>query len=390
MTSRRAGAPIAVLAALALTLAACAGSEVVAADTDRAVQPPDAVEAQADSETDGALASLLADRLDEDVPAAVALIGDRDGAHLAASGVADLRDDTAVRTDDAFRIASVTKPMVAAALLSYVEDGEIGLDDRIADHLSADVLAGLANTDRATVRQLLQMTSGIPDYLDTDAFWAAVERTPTTFWLPEQVLAFADGIPAEHAPGTAFHYSNSNYILAQLILEDLSGRSLAEVLDWTVFGPAGMDDCAVETAATFATAIVRGYDLDDDGELADVTEVNDGVGLGDGGVICSVESMARFLPALLDGAILEQETVQVMLDTDGSTSQGAYGLGIDVDRDGAFGVTVGHEGASSGFQATLLYLPADDLSVAVLTNSMASDAHRDVADDLLGWWYDSR
>lgn len=342
------------------------------------------------TEPDGGtdLTALLEELRPEDHPGMVAVVGDRHEAELVATGVADLDTGRPLRVEDRFRIASSSKPMVAAALLTYVDAGELGLEERIADHLPAEVVDGLANADQATLRQLLQMTSGIPEYLDSDAFWATVEQDPSVFFTPREVLAFAEGLPADHPPGLGFTYSNSNYVLAQLILEELSGQPLAQVLDEAVFEPAGMTGCSVETAETFAADMVRGHDLDVFGELVDVTEINDGVGLGDGGVVCGVGSLVRFLPALLDGAILDEGTLAAMLDGVDDGSGSTYGLGIDVDPHGEFGLTVGHDGGSSGFQSVLLYLPDEELSVAVLSNSLASDLPGDLADDLLDWWYD--
>jgi len=372
--------PIVTLVVLALTLAACADDEAFEGDGERAAQPSSTVD------TD--LAALLEDHRSEEYPGMVLLVGDRDETFLVASGVADLDTGNALRTDDRFRIASTSKPMVAAALLTFVDAGRLGLDDSAADHLPSGIVDRLANADQATVRQLLQMTSGIPEYLDADAFWVAVERDPAHFWTPEEVLEYADGLPAEHAPGSGFHYSNSNYVLAQLILEELSAQPLAQVLQDVVFEPAGMTGCSLETADTFADDMVRGYDLGVSGDLVDVTEINDGVGLGDGGVVCRAESLVRFLPALVAGEILGEDTLAAMLDGVPAGSGAIYGLGIDVDHDDEFGLTIGHDGASSGFQSVLLYVPDDDLSVAVLTNSMALDLPPELPDELLGWWFD--
>jgi D-alanyl-D-alanine carboxypeptidase len=380
--SRRPCSPLAAFVVAAVTLAACADDEVVAGEADRG--------APTSHTLDAAVEALLDDPRAEDLPGVAVFVGDREGTHLAAYGVANLAPVTPLRTDDVFRIASVSKPMVAAALMTFVEAGRLGLDDPIAEHLPADIVSRLANADRATLRQMLQMTSGIPDYLDTDGFWTAVEEAPRTFWTPEQVLESAYGLPAAHAPGQEFHYSNSNYILAQIIIEDLSGEPLSEVLRQTVFDPAGMDECSVETADTFAAIIVRGYETGAAGDLVDVTEINDGVGLGDGGVVCSVESLARFLPALFDGEIVGEEALDAMLESEGSGSDASYGLGIDIDHDSDLGFTVGHEGGSSGFQAILLYVPDDELTVALLTNSMASEAHHDLAEELLDRWYEDR
>jgi D-alanyl-D-alanine carboxypeptidase len=347
---------------------------------DVIAQQPDAVNAE--------LMALLEQYVFDDEPGVVLLVGNREESYLAAYGLADLNAGTPIQTDDYFRIASTSKPMVSTALLTFVETGDIALDDPIADYLPDDIANNLANADSATVRQMLQMTSGIPDYLATDAFLDAVDDAPQTFWRPEQVLEFAYGEPASFDPGDDYEYSNSNYILAEIIIQELSGRSLAEVLETTVFTPAGMDDCYFETADTFAQNIVRGYDVDDDDELEDVTEINDGVGLGDGGVVCTAESLARFLPALMDGDLLGDDVLEEMLTAVPSGEGAPYGLGIDVDRDGEFGFSVGHDGVSSGFQAGLIYFVEDDLVVVALTNFVESDILEDVASEALEWWFE--
>lgn len=386
-----------VVVAVAVMLAACVGDEVTVdggGDDDGASGPVGSIGTDTDTDSgtdvDSDIAALLEDLLADDVPGVVVLVGELGDAHLVADGLADLERGTPVRVDDVFRIASVSKPMVATALLTFVESGALGLDTPIVSYLDADPVAGLANADRATVRQLLQMTSGIPDYLDADAFWAAVEDDPSTFWTPTQVLGFASGSPADHAPGAGFTYSNSNYVLAQLLLEELGGEPMAEVLRRTVFDPAGMDGCSVETAATFPASTVRGYDLGATGDLVDVTASNDGVGLGDGGVVCDVGSLARFLPALFEGEILGPDMLDAMLDAEGSGADGSYGLGIDVDIDDEFGFMVGHDGASSGFQAVLRYAPDDEVIVALLANSMAVDVDPDLPYELFDAWVAGR
>ncbi|MCC5948418.1 MAG: beta-lactamase family protein [Nitriliruptoraceae bacterium] len=389
---RRSRSPVALVAA-AVVLAACLGGEVTVdvGSDDRGVSGSvGSLDPDLDPDLVDDIAALLVELLADDVPGVVVSVGDLDDAHLVAHGLADLERGTPVRVDDVFRIASVTKPMVAAAVLSYVESGALGLDTPVASYLDAALVARLANAEVATVRQLLQMTSGIPDYLDTDAFWVAVEDDPSTFWTPVQVLGFASGSPADHAPGAAFTYSNSNDVLAQLLLEELGGEPLAEVLRRTVFDPAGMDGCSVETADTFPATTVRGYDLGARGDLVDVTASNDGVGLGDGGVVCDVESLARFLPALVAGEILGPEMLEAMLDSERSGADGSYGLGVDVDVDDEFGLVVGHDGASSGFQAMLRYAPDDGVIVALLTNSMAVDLDPDLPDELLDAWVAGR
>jgi len=340
------------------------------------------------------LMALLERNLAATDPGVVLYVGSSEENYRAAYGLANIETNTPIQLTDYFRIASTSKPMVSAALLTFVDSGDISLDDPIADYLPADIVNNLASVSGTTVRQMLQMTSGIPNYTKVDAFTDAVNAAPRTAWTPTQVLEFAYDEPAEFTPGSGFDYSNSNYILAHIIIETLSEKTLAVVLKETVFDPAGMTECYLETADRFAENIVRGYDEPESGsQLLDVTEVNDGVGLGDGGVVCTLDSLVKFLPALLNGDILAENTLAAMLAGVANDRGAPYGLGIDVDNEGAFGLTIGHEGAASGFATSLLYLPEDKLSVAAITNYIAYSDGDDavlasIVDGALAWWFD--
>ena len=148
-----------------------------------------------------------------------------------------------------------------------------------------------------------------------------------------------------------------------------------------IFDPLGMVTCYLETADVFAQNIVRGYSLYDDYE--DMTEVNDGVGLGDGGIVCTAEDLAKFPPGLVND-LLEEDTLNEMLTTADDGEGGQYGLGIGYD-DSEFGKILGHDGATSGFQSTMQYLPDEDLVVVILTNNFDSDIMEDLTYDVISY-----
>jgi len=162
----------------------------------------------------------------------------------------------------------------------------------------------------------------------------------------------------------------------------VTGESLAHNLENRIFAPAGMDNCYLETPDRFAQGIVRGYELDDNDDYVDITEYNDGTGLGDGGIVCSVGDFAKFLPALVNGVYLGEEMLAQMLDTVDDGEGGAYGLGIGYDETD-YGTMLSHEGASSGFQSIMLYLTDEDAVITALTNNFDSEVFEDVIYDLL-------
>jgi len=338
-------------------------------------------------EADEELTELLEEYLYDDEPGVVIYAAYDGEAWVARYGLANLDTGEEIAIDDLFRIASVTKPLVATVVLQLVDEGEIGLDDPIADYLPANIVDEIENANEATVRQMLQMTSGIFDYTESDDFFDAVEDDPNYMWTAEEVLEFAYGEEPYSGAGDDYYYSNTNYILAQLIIESVTGNSLADELDSRIFETAGMDSCYLETAERFAEGIVRGYQWGDDDDYEDITEISDGTGLGDGGVICSAEDLAKFLPALMDGEYLEDDTLEEMLDTVSDGEGGEYGLGIGYD-DTEYGMMLSHDGASSGFQSVMAYIPDEDIVVVILTNDFDSEIMEDLTYDVLDFMWE--
>lgn len=328
---------------------------------------------------DDTLDDLLADYVADDDISVVVYVryGDEDA--VAVRGLADLENEIPAQTDDLYRLASITKPFVATIVLQLAEQDMLSLDDPIADYLPDEVVNRVENADTATVWQMLQMTSGIFNYTESDAFDDATLDDPSYAWTAAETVEFAYDEPAYFPAGEGYYYSNTNFNLAQMIIESLTGSTLADELQSRIFEPLGMDSCYLETPDVFAQNIVRGYSLYDDYE--DVTEYNDGVGLGDGGIACTAEDLAKF-PSGLMNDLLEEDTLAAMLDTVDDGDGGQYGLGIGYD-DSEFGMIVWHDGAASGFQSIVQYLPDDDLVVVVLTNNFDSDIVADLAYDVM-------
>ena len=336
----------------------------------------------AQNNLDENLEDLLADYVDEN-DFGLVLYLDYDGEKsVSARGLADLEAETPIRDNDLFRLASITKSFVSTIVLQLVTEGKMDLDNPIADYLPDELVQNIDNVDDATLRQVLQMTSGIYDYIETDAYYEAVYDDFSHWWEPEEVLSFIYDEDAYFEAGEGYYYSNSNYILAQIAIERLTNHSLAEELETRIFEPLGMDSCYLETIDNFGENIVHGYELDEDEELLDMTKINDGVGLGDGGIICSAADLGRFLPALMKGRLLTDEMLDEMLDTLDDGEGEGYGLGI-IDDEWDFGREIWHDGASSGFQSLMLYLPDEELMLVILTNNFDSEIIEDLAYDAL-------
>jgi CubicO group peptidase (beta-lactamase class C family) len=184
-----------------------------------------------------ALSSLVQQRMQEmAIPASIVLLRTTEQTWTEAFGTRQFGIDDPVTTDDHFRIGSNTKTMTGTAMLQLVDSRSIALDDRVARY-RPDVPGG----ERITVAQLLDMRSGLKSYTTLRSFNQAMDDEPGRAWDPEELVAIGLAEPVSFNPGAGWEYSNTNTVLAGLIVEQITGQPLAEVLDERLFEPLGMD-----------------------------------------------------------------------------------------------------------------------------------------------------
>lgn len=316
------------------------------------------------------LERFIAEIAPEDAPAVSVRITVGDDTWAAAGGLVDVTSSGAATPDSAFRIASMSKTWLAVAVMQLSEQGILALDDTVSQWLPENITGNIANAADATIEQLLTMTSGIPDYLNTEFFDAILQDT-TYSWTPEEALTYAHNLPESFALGEGFEYSNSNYVLLQLIVEAAAGKPMHEVLREQIFTPLQLEDTYVQIQEQ-GTPFVHGYeDIDGDGEAEDVTDYNDGAGLGDGALVSTTADLTRFYQALfVTGELLSEESVQQMIDA--GDNENDYGIGLEViEREN--GLNLGHTGAVLGFTGAVFYNPNLDATVVILYGSNALD-----------------
>ena len=140
-----------------------------------------------------------------------------------AQGTADVAAGAPMRTDHMFQIASNSKTYLAVLIAQLHSLGTFSLDTSIEEILSAEAIAGIANADQVTKRQLLNHTSGIYDYFESDIICRAMLRDPTHQWTAMKALEYARNVPAKFAPSTKFGYSDISYLLAGLVVDAITG-----------------------------------------------------------------------------------------------------------------------------------------------------------------------
>jgi D-alanyl-D-alanine carboxypeptidase len=281
-----------------------------------------------------------------------------------ASGVLDRKSGARVTAQSRFYVASVGKMATAASILQLVDEGRIRLDQPVAEILGpAGSLERLPNWRTVTVEQLLNHTSGIPDYFDSDYEEAALKERRMLVDV-ERALSLVVGQDSNAKPGTAYEYSNTNFALLGLILERIDHSDLGTVLARRIFAPAGMTNSSVgadprEPGVASAHASRRKPSARDN-------LIAYGSRLGDGPITTTAGDLSRFLLALLrDKRLVKPASLQRMLTP--SRREASYGLGIEIS-DTDWGPAFGHNGSVTGFNADAWYYAARQTSFVFMTN----------------------
>ena len=369
-------ATAAVLAAAVLITAAMAVLTSPAALADAArVTRSDARDTAADVDRrDVRLRTMLQDVTAAGIPGALAQVQSAEGVRVAAAaGVSDLATGATLRPDARFRVGSVTKSFVATVVLQLVGEGRLKLDEPVGRRLPGL----LADGDQITVRQLLNHTSGLADYTaDPSVLTGALGNRVFT---PRELVALAQALPATGPPGSAWEYSNTDYIVAGLLVEAVTGHSLGRELRERLIEPQHLDDTSFpETTARIPGYHAHGYVPGEivptpDGQPLDVTGLNPSAAWAAGALISNAGDLSRFYRALMTGkiispALLREMRTTVVEDPSDPTHQFRYGLGIQRVQDSC-GANWGHGGSILGYQ-NLVYWNEQTGRTVVLAATM--------------------
>jgi D-alanyl-D-alanine carboxypeptidase len=336
---------LAVLALVAALTACEAQADAGAQRADLAVRPDNAVQRSLDG------------LVRNDVfPAALAAARGRDGrTRDYTAGVGDVRTGAKVPANGQVRIASNTKMFTATVVLQLVGEGKITLDEPVETYLPKLVRGDGVDGRKITVRQLLQHTSGLPDYDDilVGQDYLAVRHT---YFEPRQMVDAALAKKALFAPGKGWSYSNTNYVLAGLIVQKATGRPIAEEITGRIIDRIGLRHTywPAYDDQTIREAHPHGYWPGADGDLVDVTEQDPSMAWAAGQLIGTPRDLNAFLAALLGGELLEPEQLdqmKTMVDAPDfdTTGKARYGLGLATIPLSCGGVAYTHGGDAPGY-----------------------------------------
>lgn len=245
-----------------------------------------------------------------------------------AAGLANLEDSLPMKPHFTFRIGSITKTFVAAVILQLAQENKLSLDDTVEKWLPGVVQGNGYDGNKVKIRQLLNHTSGIANYTDNDMRDIIIPQNPYRYYTTKELIDRGLAKEPVSAPGTSFHYSNTNTILAGLIIEKVTGETYAEQIKKRFIKPLKLTGTSVRGSnPKIPGEHARSYNMDRLMKLYDLTEFNPSWGNAAGDMVSTGEDLITFMSALLGGKLLNDEMMKQMLTTYDSPF-GKFGLGI--------------------------------------------------------------
>lgn len=314
------------------------------------------------------------------------------------SGIADRRRGLAMHPDTLVHVGSITKMYTAVVVLQLAQEGLVGLDDPIGNYLP-----GIIPFDQSTtIRHLLSHRSGLFDYLEDSRFFVQAYRNPDRTWTPQELVDMVDDFGAAFRPGTpnGWKYASTNYVILGMMIEKVTGRTLAQEMRTRIIDPLELRDTYFEPDEEPPTRVAQGYiDFSDRSNLS-MTFV-----WGTGNLISTADDLRHFADALWGGTLLGADMFKEMstlAPTGGAYDMPElrYGLGmmgahlsVGPSPDGeprlASRSTVeGHIGGIAGSRAVIWRVPSTGILLTLTMNQSDIDPNilaRDALNVVLDW-----
>lgn len=341
------------LAAAALPAALVLGAPGAARATIRTDAVSPAIAARIDAMLEAAI-------VHQHLPG-VAVAVERDGTVIYARGYGYRNVARHLPNDEntVFNIASASKQFCAASIMLLQQAGKLSVDDKLSRFFPAYKHGG-----DITLREMLNHTSGIPDYTD-------LPKVPHHA-SPQQYFGLVSKLPLEFTPGSRYQYSNTNYVVLAMIVQQVSGEPYGRFVTERLYGPVGMTHASIHTLPSGQPDGATGYSWDGK-KIVTVVRTPDDFGFGDGDVNASVVDLMKWDAALDGGAVVNADSWRAMTTiptAQGETATSGYGFGLELDElNGRHYVY--HGGAQYGFKTVNGTLPDQHFAVVLVSNSDA-------------------
>ena len=315
-------------------------------------------------------------------PGAILFVRNGNRTQQLTAGMSDLAHEPPIAARDHFKIASLTKTYTATVVLQLVGEGKLSLDDSVQRRLPGVV----PNGSKITIRQLLNHTSGLADFESDPRYLKPyLAGNFAHYWSPRQLVRMGVSHKPLFAPGAGWSYSNTNYVVAQLIVERATGNTLGAELRGRIFHPLHLDQTTYPTKPGLPNPYAHGYRLFGELPLIDVTGLSPSLAPGSGAIISTVRDVANFYRALLAGRLLAPEQLKAMKTTvserTGKLVASGPGYGLGIARSGiarpsaAVGVSCagwGHSGELPGYDVSAAFSEDGRRQAVLMINQDAS------------------
>ncbi len=279
------------------------------------------------------------------IPGVVTLIEQEGRRTVVSAGLGDVGRRRAMRPSDRFWVGSITKAFVATVVMQLVAEGRLGLDDTVEEILPGRIREGR----RIRLRNLLNHTSGIPEYMRLDPWATVVARNPRVRIPARRLVSSAARLSLDFEPGTQASYSNTNYLVLAEILERETGRPIGRLLRARIFRPLGLRATAFESGrGAVGGNRVRGYDVSGP-RPRDVSLHRLGGPWADGALVSSARDLAVFFGALLRGKLVPPQLVALMKRPTKVPGSHGEGLGLYMLPSPCSRWYYGHAGGTPGY-----------------------------------------
>ncbi len=282
-------------------------------------------------------------------------------------GLSDIATMAPLTRENVFRVGSVTKTMTADIIMSLYRSGKLDLFDNITEYLP-----DYPQWKSVTVVELLNQTSGIPDYINTPDWWENVFENPQKQWKSKDLVGLVSSLRLTNKPGKAWRYSNTNYVLLGMIISEVTGKSYSSVLKERLTSVYNLRSTGYELdSPMLASHVSQGYYM----ENKNVTHLNPSWLNAAGGVLSTPHDLVRWAHAFfeLNNNALEDKNVIVGVKSgrlNPGYQESAYSLGI-IRMNTPNGLMWFVPGLTNGFRSAMIVFPCSGVTVAYASNNSA-------------------
>lgn len=274
-------------------------------------------------------------------------------------GKADLKTGSERKISDKIRIGSITKTFVATVILQLVDEGKIGLDDSLVKYYP-----DYPNSANITIRQILDMTSGIPNYIENPVVLESFVYDRLDKYTPLELYDITKSMSPTFDPGTGWNYSNGDYNILGMMIEKITGNKIENEIFKRIFVPLGLINTSYPLFPEITGQYSHGYMRDTlTKEFIDVTVMDPSITWAAGCMISNIDDLKIYGDALAKGNLLSPEIQEERLKWVSTGVVGFVKYGLGIFNLGGF---IGHNGGITGYNTTMGYNP--ELEALIITS----------------------